>query len=135
MKTLTKLFNKLPLWGKVVTVILIIIAIYLLYKKIMTTIQNSKKNDVLNNSTVTVGSGTSQTTIDLGAKAAQIYDAFHNYWGGMAEDEETAIAALKSVPTNQVSKLSQIYFNLYAKNLKEEFIKYTDFNQVSFKFV
>lgn len=134
MKTISKIFNKLPLWGKLLTIVVIAIVIYILYRKLMIYLQSLKKETLLN-TTTTTGSGTQTVIIDLGAKALQIYDAFYNYWGGLAEDEATAIQTLKSVPTKDIPKLSQIYFSLYAKNLKEDFVKYTDFNEVSFKFV
>jgi len=130
MKSITKYFNALPLWGKAITLIIIAIIIYIAYRKLMIYLQGLK-NESLINSTENSGG----VTIDLGAKAVEIYNAFYNYMYGLAEDETTAINTIKSVPTNLIPKLQTLYFSLYAKNLKEDFIKYTDYTQVSNKFV
>lgn len=130
MKTITKYFNALPLWGKAIALVVIAILIYIAYRKLLIYLQTLKNQSLINSTENTGG-----VTIDLGAKAVQIYDAFYNYMYGLNEDEETAINTLKSVPTNLIPKLQNLYFSLYAKNLKEDFIKYTDFTQVSNKFV
>lgn len=132
MKT-AKLFNGLPLWGKLVLIGVVILLVYIFYRKLLIYLQGLKKQ-TLTNTVVTSGTGTNTITIDLGAKALEIYNAFYNYWGGMAEDEDTAISVLKTIPSSEMTKFSNLYFSLYAKNLKEDFIKYTDFNEISYKF-
>jgi hypothetical protein len=74
----------------------------------------------------TYGTGGTAVIANLGTTAATIYDAFYNYWGGMSEDEETAIVALSNIPKANIPALSDIYFQLYAKNLREDFVKYLD---------
>ena len=125
-----KFYNGLPFYGKIIFWVLIAITIYVLYRKLLVYLQALKVHE-LAGTQVTVNG----TQLDLGAKALTIYDSFYNYWGGMAEDETTAINALKSVPNNYVPTLSQLYFNLYSKDLKQDFTKYTDFDKVSNKCV
>ena len=145
MESLKKMYNAFPLWGKILFWAVAALIVYTLYKRLLQALQNKNKNNLLN-TTVTytagnnAGSSTNQsgttTNIDLGAKAAQIYDAFYdNDWFGFSEDETKAVNALLSVPTPLVPQLSALYFSLYAKNMKEDFVKYTDFSKVSFKFV
>ena len=63
--------------------------------------------------------------IDLGTVAAEIYDAFYNAdWFGWTEDEERAMLAIVNVPKSQISKLEDIYYKLYKKVLRNDFIKY-----------
>lgn len=131
MKTISQFYNSLPFYGKIIFWLVIALLIYIIYRKVMVYLQGLKVHQLAG----TTATDTNGNTIDLGGKALVIYDAFYNYWGGMAEDETTAISALKSVPTDKVKKLSEIYFNLYAKDLKEDFTKYTDFNSVSYKFI
>lgn len=136
MKEAKGFYNGLPLWGKAVFWIVIAILIYIAYRKIKIYLGNLKKEEVINTNTVNTTVNNVPVTIDLGAKALTIYDAFYdNDWFGFSEDETKAINALLSVPTNLVPKLSTIYFSLYGKNLKEDFVKYTDFSKVSYKFV
>lgn len=131
-----KWFNQLPMWGKAVTVIVAVLIIYIAYRKLMVYLQTLKVHTLANtNVTYTPTGTTTAVPLDLGAKALTIYDAFYNYMGGFAEDEQTAIDALKSVPNNYIKQLSNIYFTLYAKDLKEDFTKYTDFDTVSYKFI
>lgn len=136
MKGVKKWFMALPLWGKALTLVIAAIIIYILYRKLMVYLQGLKVQQLANTTvSVPTPTGSAPISIDLGAKALTIYDAFYNYFGGMAEDEQTAIDALKSVPNNYINQLSGIYFALYAKNLKEDFTKYTDFDKVSYKFI
>lgn len=130
MKNISQLYNGLPLIGKIIVWLIIALLIYIAYRKLMIYMQNLKVHQ-LSGSQVDYNG----TNIDLGGKALVIYDSFYNYYGGLAEDEQTAISALKSVPTQHIAKLSQIYFNLYAKDLKQDFTKYCDFNEVSNKFI
>lgn len=134
MQAIKDFYNGLPLYGKIIFWVIIAIIVYIIYRKLMVYLQTLKVQQ-LSNSTVNYTQNGTTTTIDLGAKALTIYDAFYNYYGGMFEDEEKAIQTLQSVPNALVPKLSQIYFDLYAKNLKEDFTKYTDFNEVSNKFI
>lgn len=130
MKNISQLYNGLPLIGKIIVWLIIALLIYIAYRKLMIYMQNLKVHQ-LSGSQVDYNG----TNIDLGGKALVIYDSFYNYYGGLAEDEQTAISALKSVPNQHIAKLSQIYFNLYAKDLKQDFTKYCDFNEVSNKFI
>jgi len=78
-------------------------------------------------------------SIDLGTAAANIYDAFYNNdWFGWTEDEERAIRTILPVPKSLIADLSDIYFRLYKKILKEDFIRFLsdeEFRQVSDKFI
>lgn len=77
--------------------------------------------------------------IDLGTAAATIYDAFYNNdWFGWTEDEERAIRTLLPIPKSLIPDLADIYYKLYKKILKEDFIKYLsdeEYRQVSDKFI
>ena len=130
MKQVTNFYSKLPFIAQVIFWVVIAILIFYGYKKISAYLKAQKLHSLSGSQVSDNG-----VTIDLGAKALIIYDAFWDYYGGLAEDETTAINALKSVPTKYVKQLSDIYFSLYTKDLKQDFVKYTDFTQVSNKFI
>lgn len=137
MQDIKDFYNGLPLYGKIIFWAVIAVIIIYVYRKVIVHLQ-ALKTEQLSNSTVNYTQNGQTTTIDLGGKALKIYDAFYNYYGGMAEDEETAISTLQSVPTQLVPKLSQIYFDLYAKTLKEDFTKFlsaSEYNKISNKFI
>lgn len=90
------------------------------------------------NVTATNASGQS-VNIDLGSTAAEIDDAFfNNDWFGASEDEERAIIALLAVPDEYISALSDIYYKLYKRILKADFVSYLsdeEYMQVKDKFI
>ena len=95
-------------------------------------IKDLETNDLLNNNVVTNSSG---VNVDLGGKAAEIYDSLHGSW--FDEDEQRAIDVVKSTPKQSVVKLESVYFSLYGKNLKADLIKYvssSDWKEISYQF-
>ena len=84
------------------------------------------------NATVTTTTNGVPVSVPIGTIAANIKDAFYNYWGG--EDEERAISELLNCPKALIPKLSEAYFSITeGKSLKGDFIKYLDtdeFNKV-----
>ena len=97
---------------------------------IKNSVQNAKKNALLNSAT-----SSGEVVIDLGGKAAEIYDALHGSW--LSEDEDRAIQAIISVPKNSIHKLETIYFSLYGYNLKQDLINYlsnSEFKRISYQF-
>lgn len=100
-----------------------------------------KRENALNNSTFTGTTGNDQAlTVDLGAKAQEIYDCFHdNDWFGATEDEDGAIAAISGVPKSLIPDLKDTYKILSdGKDLKSEFITYLsadDYKRVAPLFV
>ncbi len=87
----------------------------------------------LDTETFTDASGNT-ISVDLGLKSSQLYDAFHSGLFGWFEDETVAYNIIKSVPQNLIPKLVLVYANLTGEDLKQMFIDYTDFNEVSYLF-
>ena len=103
-------------------------------KKLVKGLELIKENKLFQTST-----GTGTETIDLGGTAGEIYDAFYNNdWFGWTEDEERAITLLNKVPDEDITKLAQVYFKLYSKILKADYIKYLteeEYARVKDKFI
>lgn len=132
-------YSDLPAWVKLVIILIIAIVVFFIIRYLVKKYNESKRNKLLNKGPVTgIGEQSgAPISIDLGGKAAAIHDAFHGYFWGMAEDEERAILEISAVPKNVIPDLSALYYQLYQKNLKQEFIDYlsaTDWNRVKDKF-
>ena len=133
--TISDWFNSLPAYVRLIIILVIIILIYIIGKKLYTIYQTNKKQKLLENSTQTTtfvnSSGQTVTqTIDLGTKANKIYNDFYNNdWFGISENEESARIELIGVPKTLVPELSNIYFQLYSKNMKNDFQSYLSDSQ------
>lgn len=111
-----------------VIIIVVLIIVFIVAKQLYKQYLERKKNEIINDSqkTVTLPSGQTQS-INLGAVALGIYDAFYNNdVFGASEDEQKAIALLSGVPKELIPDLSTIYFKLYGHNLREDYSKYLD---------
>lgn len=111
-----KFWNDLPSIAKGIIIIVLLIFLYVIAKNIYAWYKKRQAESLLANSTI--------AGINLGSVAQRIYAAFHEYYYGAAEDEETAIIALLDVPKALVPQLSDIYFQLYSKNLQNEYTQY-----------
>lgn len=107
-------------------------------KNITNYFRNKKFASELTNGNQTQVEGTTTTTggapvqVDLKTIAAKIHSAFYdNDWFGASEDEEAAIAALMEIQPTDAARLAVIYNGLYAKILKEDFIKYLSVSQAN----
>jgi hypothetical protein len=125
---------------KLILIFVIAIVIFLLIRWAYNSYKKNAAQQLKDNS---VKTGTSDVsgqplTADLGTAATTIYNAFYqNDWFGFTEDRPKAMTALENVPNSLIGDLSQVYFQLYGKNLKEDFSKYLSadqWNQVSPKF-
>jgi len=104
-------------WGAGIGIAL---GIFFMGKKIYKNIDLIREKNLLQ-STVTAGG----ESYDLGGSAGEIYDAFYNNdIFGATEDEERAISILTAIPDEYITDLSNIYYKLYGKILKADFIKY-----------
>lgn len=136
-KTFTEFWDQLPAFVKVIIWVAVAVIAYMIGKAIYESYKKKKIQDVLENNTVNVtATGPNGqpvvTSLDLGAKAAVIDDAFHGSW--FSEDEEKAITALLGVPKALIPDLSNVYYKLNGKNLKQDFTTYLSteqWNQVS----
>jgi len=98
-------------------VALIILAIRL--KKILVNLQTKAEIKAINTE------GASGT--DLGGAAATIYDSFYNNdWLGITEDETRALDTFMLIPKAEVKDLEKVYFKLYQKNMKADFVEYLE---------
>lgn len=122
-------WNDLPGFVKAIVIIVLLIFIYIIGKNIIAWIKKRQAENLLSNSTI--------GGVNLGSVAQRIYSAFHEYYYGASEDEETAIISLLDVPKVLVPQLSDIYFQLYSKNLNSEFVRYlssSDYARVQSQF-
>lgn len=116
----------LPAIVKLIIIAVLIIAAYVVIKKVWKYFDDKRRSKIIDNSTKTgTGASGQPVSINLGTIASKIHDAFYNNdWFGMTEDEEGAIIALLNVPKSLIPDLSAIYYQLYSKNLKEEFQRF-----------
>ena len=118
------------LWGnaslitKIIVIAIAVILLFIIYKQLMKLYLAKYHEDILQNSTVQTSVNNTPLSINLGSIAQQIHAAFHDYYYGLSEDEETAIVALNNVPKSLIPQLSDTYFKLYAVNLNSEFTNY-----------
>ena len=97
------------------------------YKKELTTANNPTGTGT----TIDTDTGQPQQ-VDLKTVAAKIHDAFYNNdWFGWTEDETEAAKALNEITTADASRLAEIYFQLYGKILKEDFIEFLSPEEVN----
>jgi hypothetical protein len=76
--------------------------------------------------------GTPGDSVDLTTIATNIHDAFYNNdWFGASEDEERAITELTKINANDSPALANLYFTLFGKTLKLDFISYLDDEQIT----
>jgi len=89
--------------------------------------QKSKELQKALDSTTTTNQGGKNVSVNLGSIAGAINDAFHHYYGGMAEDEERAIMELLNCPKQLIPQLSEVYYKISdGRGLKQDFIAYLD---------
>jgi hypothetical protein len=123
-------YTDLPAWVKLLLILAFIIVVVLVTKYILNSIKKAKQQKIIENSQVTTTVNGQAVSVDLGTRASAIHAAFHdNDWFGMSENEEQAMTELMNVPKNLVPKLSEVYYNLYGKNLKSEFQSYLSVEQ------
>lgn len=139
--SIKELWMDLPAIVKIVGGLAALTAIFFAVKAIIKGFGNARRTYVMNHSTFTGTTGSGNAiTVDLGAKAQEIYDCFYdNDWFGGTEDEEGAITAISGVPKNLIKDLSDTYKIISdGKDLKSDFIKYlsaSQYKQVSHLFI
>lgn len=123
-------YGWIPMPVRVVGIALGLYGGYRLISREVDRVRTEKRKRQLENTQVnyvyTDASGQSQvSTVDVGTVAAGIYDSFYNNdWFGYTEDEERAMRLLLGVPRESIPALEDIYFQLYQKILREDFIDY-----------
>lgn len=123
--------------GKIILIIVGIIILIILLWNAYKWFKKQQNELLFANSTATTTVAGTPVSINLGTTAQKINSAFHDYYWGLAEDEETAIIALLGVPKNLVPQLSSVYFQAYDLNLNDEFLKYlssSDYERVAQQF-
>jgi len=139
-KTFAEFWAAIPFPVKLLIWALLLFLAYLAYRGISNWWKAKKQQDLLQNNNVTttfIGAGGQPIvqTVDLGTKAAAIDNAFYNNdWFGASEDENAAITNILGVPKSLIPDLSNVYFKLNGKNLKQDFQKFlsdTDYLKVS----
>jgi hypothetical protein len=128
------MFSKLTITQRILIFAAIALIFYFIFKAIQRAITASRIRQAISDSRVTVdlptagtggtASGSSPVTVNLGAVANEIYDAFYrNDWFGYSEDEDRAISALQSIPKELTPLLANEYAK-HGKNLYEDFTKF-----------
>jgi hypothetical protein len=142
-----KTFNDLPIWGKAVVVALLAVLAYILYLKLSTYLSKLKADKLQGTKEGTattytqVGSnGQAYTqTVNPATSANSIYSAiYQNDWFGFSEDEEKIVTEVMNVPNAGVGAVSDVYFKIYGKNLKEDLNHYLstdEWNKIASKFI
>jgi hypothetical protein len=76
--------------------------------------------------------------INLASVATEIHDSLYNSdWFGWTEDEERAIAAVKTVPKAYIPNLEAVYLQLFGKDLRADLLSYLsgdEWSQISYLF-
>jgi hypothetical protein len=76
--------------------------------------------------------------INLASVATEIHDSLYNSdWFGWFEDEERAIAAVKTVPKAYIPNLEAVYLQLFGKDLRADLLSYLsgdEWSQISYLF-
>jgi hypothetical protein len=118
-------WSKSSLLVKIIIIFVAAIVLWVIYKKISAFIKLRKDQFLLNNSTSTTTVNGVPISINLGTIATQINDAFYNNdWFGWTEDEDLAVSTISNVPKQLIPDLTDIYFNLYKRNLNSDFVKF-----------
>lgn len=128
------MFSKLTLTQRILIFAAIALIFYFVFKAIQRAITASRIRQAIDDSRVTVnlpntatsgtGTGSTPVTVNLGAVANEIYDAFYrNDFFGFSEDEDRAISALQSIPKDLTPMLANEYAK-HGKNLYEDFTKF-----------
>ena len=128
------MFSKLTLTQRILIFAAIALLFYFVFKAIQRAITASRIRQAIDDSRVTVNlpstatggtsTGSSPVTVNLGAVANEIYDAFYrNDFFGFSEDEDRAISALQSIPKDLTPMLANEYAK-HGKNLYEDFTKF-----------
>lgn len=128
------MFSKLTLTQRILIFAAIALVFYFVFKAIQKAITASRIRQAIDDSRVTVnlpntatggtGTGSTPVTVNLGAVANEIYDAFYrNDFFGFSEDEDRAISALQSIPKDLTPMLANEYAK-HGKNLYEDFTKF-----------
>ena len=76
--------------------------------------------------------------INLASVATEIHDSLYNSdWFGWTEDEERAIAAVKTIPKAYIPNLEAVYLQLFGKDLRADLLSYLsgdEWSQISYLF-
>lgn len=112
----------LPAWLKIALVIIILIAIFLILRFAWVKYKARKAYSLTEENIITTNVNGQTVSVNIGAAAGEIYEAFHGSW--YSEDEERAVAALVRVPRTAIPNLKDTYFKLYDKQLTNEFQTY-----------
>lgn len=134
---MVKWFKSLSPVIQIVIVIILAIIIGAILLQLYKVWKKYKNQILLENSTATTTVAGTPITVNLGTVAQEINSAFHDYYGGLFEDEESAIISISKVPKALIPQLSELYFNVYGYNLKEEFLKYAkeDYPRIAYLFI
>jgi len=136
--TIVKTWDQIPPWGKFAFIGVAGFLVFRGVQKATEKIATRKRLKLYQASnvpvTITTGGGPGQgpaqgvvQNLDLSTIASEIYDSFHNNDPfGWTEDETRAVNSIGAVPRAYMPQLSDIYFKLYAKSLKEDFINALD---------
>jgi hypothetical protein len=113
-----KSFNKLEAKTQwiigIITLVLLAIAVYYIYKKV----EAKRVNNIIDGTTQTANVNGAPVQVNIGTRASEIYDALHSSW--YSEDEVKAVNAVLQVPKALIPNLSQVYFTISGKNLKTD---------------
>ncbi len=123
-----KYYDWIPMPVRVIGVLLVSYSGYKWIKKEIASAEANKRRRQLEGSQVDYvyqdQQGNVQTvSIDLGTVAATLYDSLTpDWWDPFNEDEKRAIRTILQVPRSEIPMLEDLYFKLYNKVLKEDFI-------------
>lgn len=124
-KIMKKVWSELPWYVKIIIIVLICIALFILIRNAVTYFKKMEAERLLNSAVASGTVGGVAYSTNYGSAAQRIYSAFYdNDWLGLTENEEAAIIAINDVPKAFVPQLKNTYFNMYSKNLEADCIKY-----------
>lgn len=120
-----ELWGELPAMVKIILIIVGAIGAILGIRSGWSALGKAKRAKAVNEIRTTPSQNGTPISVDIGGIASTIYDCFYDYYGGMAEDEEGAIAALSGCPKAVMPDLKSAYKIISdGEDLKSDFIKY-----------
>lgn len=118
LKSFNKLEARTQWFIGIITLIILTIAVYYIYKKV----EAKRVNNIIDGTTQTANVNGAAVQVNIGTRASEIYDALHGSW--YSEDEVKAVNAVLQVPKPLIPQLSQVYFTISGKNLKTDLQDY-----------